>query len=88
MVAWLDEVLARGQHAFCETRGPSLCAQQPGCRHASMRSARPDLFADADGLGLYSCCVKVTAAAVGEAQRQWERAASRPPGMFVHKLQE
>ena len=84
----LYETVAAGHHSFCETRGPSACAlQQPACRQASLRATRPELFAEA--LGLYSCCAKVTTAAVNEAQRNWERAppAERPPGMFVHKLE-
>jgi len=88
MLAWLHETVAAGHHSFCETRGPSACAlQQPACRQASLRATRPELFAEA--LGLYSCCAKVTTAAVNEAQRNWERAppAERPPGMFVHKLE-
>lgn len=87
MLAWLHETVAAGHHSFCETRGPSACALQPTCRQASLRTSRPELFAEAQGL--YSCCAKVTTAAVNEAQRNWERAppAVRPPGMFVHKLE-
>ena len=90
LLAWLDAELQQGHHAFCETRAPSLChAQASWCRQASLRATRPELFADADGYKLYSCCTKVTTEAVAQAQRRWEgsAAAARPPGMFVHKME-
>ena len=82
---WLHAEVRKGRHAFCETRGPSLChAQAHWCRQASLRATRPELFSDQ-----YSCCSKVSAHAVVEAQQRWEDAAvdSRPPGMFVHKME-
>ena len=82
LLAAMHAEVAAGRHAFCETRGPSLCKQQQQrswCRTTGMRQARPDLFADGASSrpfalphSLYGCCSGVTADDLRTLQAQWD----------------
>ena len=47
MLSAVRELVASGRHAFCETRSPSLCAEQSSwCRHKGMVDLRPEVFSE------------------------------------------
>jgi hypothetical protein len=47
MLSAVRELVASGRHAFCETRSPSLCAEQSSwCQHKGMVDLRPEVFSE------------------------------------------
>ena len=83
MLSAVRELVGSGRHAFCETRSPSLCAEQPWCTHHGMRDLRPNVFKE------YDCCNQIPLKHVWRRQTQWHEAAqaTRPPGQLLHRVQ-
>ena len=47
MLSAVRQLVASGRHAFCETRSPSLCAEQSSwCQHKGMVDLRPEVFSE------------------------------------------
>ena len=77
-------VVADGQLAFCETRGPSLCRAQPSwCTQRSMLELRPELFS-----ANFSCCKSHSERFSSEREQEWRRLpeAARPPVQLLHRV--
>ena len=52
MLGAVRELVASGRHAFCETRAPSLCAEQSSwCQHKGMINLMPAVFSE------YHCAI-------------------------------
>lgn len=84
MLSAVRDLVASGRHAFCETRSPSLCAQQASwCTHRGMRDLRPAVFKE------YDCCNQIPLSRVWKRQTQWHQAEkrTRPPGQLLHRVQ-
>ena len=85
MLAAVNELVRRGQQAFCETRAASLCVGQNWCTQHGMRELRPDLFVEG-----YSCCADFGAQDFQRAKEAWSAmpAPVRPGGQLVHRLRD
>jgi len=77
--------VAAGKHAFCETRAPSLCAQEGAwCVHKSLYELHSELFAPAS----FSCCNRIEPPRVAELRAAWEElpVEHRPVGQLIHRM--